>query len=1047
MSGLLSLLSQQLAEAQAQGDFPRQIALASALLKERGSDANHLLTVIAQGCRELVIANDPADLGAVLAWYQTWFRYTRDPAVRPFLDMTQQRINVLRQAEDNLSRAMQERDVVILRNCIEEMSAMSDRLATTAALLQQANAILDEQIAINKRKITERYSRIEQLKAFIQGAIPFAMDNAAEAFAELLQLDPSADRDPIFQHMNERIAVLKRLHRDLEQSMAQKAIKPLRDAITAAQQHPERMSTTNQLIAQAEQLHRERSEQQTMLLKELAAMDRRRPDLLVPLIEKILVLDPDHVLRSELELQQRAWKNVRDWHAVIADAPHLHLRDIAQAVHQLEHSFAGLADTPAVIAEGREYVQRRRERQRRTWLRFGIIATTVGGLLLASGLVWLRDKRDFTALHGISDPVQGHQLANNYLNEFHVFYHDDVQRFARRFGEQKIIQELEQLARLKPLSQRLTILEQRLQQPNLEQRDRYAGLHEQTVLALDDETFAAAQTIDDATQRLAALNAYAQRAEPTRAAKAQRAIALTQQQRDDKMWLAIFDAPNEQGKLQLIDQYLALPQPRRASEAQTMRDAIEKSEKQREERAADDARWEAAFNVSDPDAGIIALEEYLSKPGRHASEAQKRLPQLLRASDELAWKNTSAPCDPATSKERALAYLQRRGPRAFDKLAGQQLAQATWDLARLVENDEQRFMAVKGYLSDPVNQVFRADAERMHKALQQQLTSQRLTVLTEIEDPLARAQALWEFIEQESNSDQILLAEENLALAAQQLLSEQPDFVIALPEAIIRRIPLSDLTKLAPEIRARIPLRVQMLMPLKPSWAQAAGVDKYGRWADVPLGASSVRLRYIPAGQLQINEQVTLTVTAPFWLAETELSQDKWVYYQRGLFSNGNPSKHLADDVPVHNTSREQCDGFIAAVQRDWQEKKIAARVRLPSKTEWQYVAYSALEGSEAIIRGTAPKYQARDYVRMVYAAAPNAGPSTITSVRRDQWGLSDVLGNVSEWVSDTLSEPSRAIWMGGNWTMKREASTPEASGYEAVNKAVMGAGLRLVVE
>jgi Sulfatase-modifying factor enzyme 1 len=1045
MAGLQSLLSQQLAEAQAQGDLPRQVALASALLKERVSDADRLYVIIAQSCRELVIAHDPKDVGAVLGWYQTWYRHTRDPAVRPFIDAASQRVEAVKQAEHKLSQAMARRDVVVLRRAIEELSAMSDRLATTETLLEQASLILEEQIDINKRELTDRSRRADQLRTIIKKSIPQALDEAVAASAELIRLEPKAADEPMLHHINARMVELHHVHETLEQALAGTALQPLQAGITALQQRTERLSTSADLLARAQAVYRERSEQQNALLGELAAIDRRRPDLMVPWLEKILRLDPENPLRDELQQQKKSWQDVLAWHNVIADAAHLHVGDIAKAVHTLEHFHAQVADSPAVIAEGKEYLSRRRARQRKIGFRIAGITLVVGGSLAIFLTVWLRDNRALHDLHGTSDPQLGQQLAENYLRGYHFFHHDEVERLAQRFHEQSVRQDLEQLARLKPLSERLAIVQQRLQDNNVLQRADYQALHEQTILALDDQVFASALALENTQQRIAALTQYAQRAEPTRAEKAQRAIGQIQQQRDNKAWMAILEAPSEPAKMAALDQYIALPNPARLNDAVAMRGALEKAEKQREERAADDARWQAAVNLSDLEAQQRALEEYVRQPGRHVAEAQKRLAQSYQASDEQAWQLASAPCDPATSIERARTYLQRTGQRSFEKQAQQQLAQATWDLARLTEDETSRLQAVERYLADPANNAFRVDAQRMREELSNILIETEFADIIALDDSFARAQALLKFSQQHNNSPYAQAAEDKLIALADKLLVEQPDFVLGLPAPIMRSIPVSSFARLSPEMQARLPLNLQMQIPVQPVWAQAAGVDTYGRWAEITLGPKTVRLRFIPAGTLQVSEQLTVQLASPIWIAESELAQNIWVHYQQGFFSRGNPSEYKSDHLPVHGITREQGDEFIAAVQRDWQKQQIPARVRLPSKSEWQYIAYSANEGIEAIMRGSARSYQARDYARLVYTADNGPAPSATGTLRRDQWGLSDVLGNVSEWVSD--SEQGNSVWVGGNWTMPRAACTTETTGQWEASKPVKTIGLRLIIE
>ena len=118
--------------------------------------------------------------------------------------------------------------------------------------------------------------------------------------------------------------------------------------------------------------------------------------------------------------------------------------------------------------------------------------------------------------------------------------------------------------------------------------------------------------------------------------------------------------------------------------------------------------------------------------------------------------------------------------------------------------------------------------------------------------------------------------------------------------------------------------------------------------------------------------------------------------------------------------------------------------VRLPTLAEWRYTAISAVEGVEAVARGTARGYDTRDLVRLAYAAENGSTPTAVGGGRRDQWGLSDMLGNVGEWVADTNQDG--AWWCGGAWTMPRAACLPETINNSATQVTQDSVGLRLVV-
>jgi hypothetical protein len=166
---------------------------------------------------------------------------------------------------------------------------------------------------------------------------------------------------------------------------------------------------------------------------------------------------------------------------------------------------------------------------------------------------------------------------------------------------------------------------------------------------------------------------------------------------------------------------------------------------------------------------------------------------------------------------------------------------------------------------------------------------------------------------------------------ARDMINDHPAVVVRFPIVVLSRIPLPTLAGLKPDVMRLLPLSLQMRIPISPTWSTTAGIDTYGRWADIGIGKQTIRLRYIPTGTITANTGEAITVSAPFWIAETECTQAMWVEMMGGFFSNGNPSVHKGDDLPVHNISRKDCDGFLKAVNERLRQDGHAANVRLPT--------------------------------------------------------------------------------------------------------------------
>ena len=1050
MTGILSILTQQLAEAQTAGDLPRQIALASAMLKERVSDADRLYLILAEACRELVIRNDPSDLNAVLGWYQTWYRHTRDPAVRHCIDATNERVAVVIRAEKELNNAVEVRDTVALRAALDALMATPDRLTTTNLLIEQGEAVLAEQLIANKRALTDRIKRSTVLRRTIERHIPNELDLASEAYTTLLGMDPTAAEEPALQTMSERMAALRRLHTTLESAMTVGALAPLIEATAALESHAERMSTTAALLEHAQREKIAREEHLAQLHGELAAANRQRPDQVVPLLEALTELDPEGPAKKELDSQQRAWGDLRAWHATIGARHSVPLEQLEAAVKGLRGSSAHLSDSNQVMQIGEQALRQSQQASRqKIMLRVGLGSAAAIVIIGIFVLMW-RDSSSYQAITTAQDPTQGLALADAYPNEGHLFYHQDVLRVRERLAENLATKQLADLASMKVLPDRLPAIERKLAQPELKQCSAFIDLRDQTLLEMDDQEFARINALADNEARMAALKNYAQQTKDTpRAEQARRTITSLIRARDDQAWTAVQLAKTDNEKLIALEMYLALPQPAKQTEAIAMRSVISMTIKKQEVREADQARWQAALAITDPTAGIAAIERYLKEPGQHADAASARLRELRRQLDDQAWETASVPGTPVERSERARAYLQRPGERAHASKAQAALAQATWDTAHQHDDFSTRLVSMQAYLADPANQAFRADAERLVAetiiAIDDSLWQQALAT----PDKLARLQAIEKFISSPVSSKSPTTrhqqdAVEMLASMTRELISEHPEVVVKFPLVVLTRVPVSILGTLTSDHMAQLPLPLQLRIPMTPRWSVSAGVDAYGRWAVLPIGKHQIRLRYLPAGSVMSSAGKPIRVVESFWLAETETPQIMWTEFMGGFFSNGNPSLHRGDDLPVHRTSRVDCDRFMAACNERLKLENRNAMVRLPTLAEWRYTAISAVEGVEAVARGTARGYDTRDLVRLAYAAENGSTPTAVGGGRRDQWGLSDMLGNVGEWVADTNQDG--AWWCGGAWTMPRAACLPETINNSATQVTQDSVGLRLVV-
>jgi formylglycine-generating enzyme required for sulfatase activity len=207
-----------------------------------------------------------------------------------------------------------------------------------------------------------------------------------------------------------------------------------------------------------------------------------------------------------------------------------------------------------------------------------------------------------------------------------------------------------------------------------------------------------------------------------------------------------------------------------------------------------------------------------------------------------------------------------------------------------------------------------------------------------------------------------------------------------------------------------------------PSWARAGGSDAAGTWAEAVVGGIPFRLRRIPAGTAGLGSPATeagrsvdetptqVVLTKPFWLAETELTQE---LYRAAVGTN--PSRQVGATLPVENVTWDEAQAACA---------RIAAlvpglRARLPSEAEWEYACRAGTTGPYALAQ------RGWDDSTSGGRAQPVAG------LPANPWGLFDLHGNVLEWTADAYAPYPTAlvadhrvpdgvqrVARGGSWAM-----------------------------
>ncbi len=104
---------------------------------------------------------------------------------------------------------------------------------------------------------------------------------------------------------------------------------------------------------------------------------------------------------------------------------------------------------------------------------------------------------------------------------------------------------------------------------------------------------------------------------------------------------------------------------------------------------------------------------------------------------------------------------------------------------------------------------------------------------------------------------------------------------------------------------------------------------------------------------------------------------------------------------PVTGLTRADAEAYC-----DWLGKRLGRRVRLPTADEWEYAARGGIDG------GRYPWGWGSFKGRVPLEAE---GPAAVGRYPANPFGLTDLVGHVFQWCSDTDAE-GRAIACGGSW-------------------------------
>jgi formylglycine-generating enzyme required for sulfatase activity len=188
----------------------------------------------------------------------------------------------------------------------------------------------------------------------------------------------------------------------------------------------------------------------------------------------------------------------------------------------------------------------------------------------------------------------------------------------------------------------------------------------------------------------------------------------------------------------------------------------------------------------------------------------------------------------------------------------------------------------------------------------------------------------------------------------------------------------------------------------------------------VPAGKFMMGSSYSEPGRRDDEVEHMVTLTRPFWLGRTPVTQGQ---YTRLMGTNPSRYKDQDPDLPVETVSWDEAIAFC----RKLTERERAAG-RLPAGHS--YTLPTEAQREYACRAGSPGRYAGELNAIAWYSGNSDDKPQPVARKQPNAWGLHDMQGNVWEWCrdwygnypSDSVTDPtgpasgSQRVYRGGAW-------------------------------